>query len=71
MKDCTVRRQDMVPFYRVNGAIYVTLICELDEYTSYNDTAWPYVMDAARSVDIDDILDLTVAEAVLKSDIFK
>ena len=67
--DGTVRRQDMERYYRVNGAIYINLICEIDERTSFNDNVRPYIMDAARSVDIDDRLDLVIAQVVLDANV--
>ena len=59
------RRQDLAPAYAVNGAVYVARVPWLLEHESF---AGPgtlgYVMPKARSIDIDDELDLVVAEAL-------
>lgn len=58
----TCRRQDMPLYYRVNGCIYINLISELDLNTSFNDNKIPYIMPKERSVDIDEIKDLLIAQ---------
>ena len=58
----TCRRQDMPLYYRVNGCIYINLISELDLNTSFNDNKIPYTMPKERSVDIDEIKDLLIAQ---------
>lgn len=58
----TCRRQDMPLYYRVNGCIYINLISELDLNTSFNDNTIPYIMPKERSVDIDEIKDLLIAQ---------
>jgi CMP-N-acetylneuraminic acid synthetase len=67
--DSAVRRQDMEQYYRVNGAIYINLISEIDERTNFNDNVRPYIMDIMRSVDIDDMFDLVIAQAFLESEL--
>jgi len=62
----TCRRQDMPVFYRVNGCIYINLIDELSENTSFNDNEIPYLMTSEHSVDIDELKDLALAEYYLK-----
>lgn len=62
----TVRRQDMPLYYKVNGSIYINLICELNEKTSFNDNPVPYVMESDRAVDIDSDLDVMIADFYLK-----
>ena len=62
----TVRRQDMLEFYSVNGSIYINLADELTFETSLNDNPIGYVMPAKRSVDIDTIADFQEAENRLK-----
>lgn len=62
----TCRRQDMPFFYRVNGCIYINEISEINRDTSFNDNPIPYMMDKSHSVDIDEVLDLAVAECYLK-----
>lgn len=61
----TCRRQDMPPFYKVNGCIYINEISELNENTSLNDNIVPYLMSKSHSVDIDEKLDLVIAEYYL------
>ena len=56
----TIRRQDMVKYYMVNGSIYINKIEELNSDTSLNDNVIPYVMDRSHSVDIDDYVDIEV-----------
>ncbi len=63
----TCRRQDMPKFYRVNGCIYINLVNELTEQTSFNDNEIPYIMDRTHSVDIDEISDLCMAEYYLNN----
>jgi CMP-N-acetylneuraminic acid synthetase len=58
----TVRRQDMPPFYRVNGSIYINPIEEISQTTSFNDNPVPFIMQKSHSVDIDEPLDLKIAE---------
>ena len=63
----TVRRQDFPDFYRVNGAIYINKIDEnLNETTSLNDNIIPYEMAHEYDVDIDELLDLKIAELMLE-----
>ena len=62
----TCRRQDMPTFYRVNGCIYINKISEINEETSFNDNEIPYVMKRENSVDIDEPIDLALAEYYLK-----
>ncbi len=59
----TKRRQDFQDFYKVNGAIYINKINEnLNNNTSLNDNKLVYIMDEKYDVDIDEMLDLQVAE---------
>ena len=58
----TVRRQDMPPFYRVNGSIYINPIEEINRDTSFNDNPIPFVMEKDHSIDIDEPIDLLIAE---------
>ena len=61
----TIRRQDMPKFYKVNGAIYINKVDEINSYTSFNDNIIPYIMDKNHSVDIDDLNDLENAERII------
>lgn len=49
----SVRRQDLPPYYRLNGAIYLNLISTLTPQTSFNDNIIGYVMSKEDSLDID------------------
>ncbi|MHA1416969.1 MAG: acylneuraminate cytidylyltransferase family protein [Candidatus Heimdallarchaeaceae archaeon] len=59
-----VRRQDFPKVYRINGAVYTVYVQEFlkdsvflkEEYSTY------YEMPLERSIDIDDIVDLKLAE---------
>ena len=59
-------RQLMAPVYRQNGAIYI-MRAELfrSVCSFFADPAVPYVMEAHDSVDIDNVLDLKLAELLL------
>lgn len=57
----TCRRQDMPPYYRVNGAIYVNFWGELTPDLSLNDNPYGYVMERKDSLDIDTKADLEAA----------
>lgn len=61
----TCRRQDMPPFYRVNGCIYINNVCEINETTSFNDNMVPFIMDRKHSVDIDEETDLLYASLLI------
>lgn len=63
----TVRRQDMKPFYVVNGSIYINYVSDITESTSFNDNLYGYIMNADHSVDIDEPNDLLYAELIMKS----
>ena len=64
-ENSTCRRQDMPKFYRINGAIYINSIKELNEKTSFNDNPIPYIMDKKHAVDIDEEKDLLIANAYI------
>ena len=66
-QNSTVRRQDMDFYYKINGAIYINRIDEVDENLSFNDNAIPYIMDDTYSIDIDTIEDLQLARQKLKN----
>lgn len=65
-KNSTCRRQDMPPYYRINGCIYINKIKELNYNTSFNDNLVPYIMPQNHSIDIDCIDDLHIAEMYLR-----
>lgn len=61
----TCRRQDMPKYYKVNGCIYINRIDQLSTDTSFNDNAVPYIMDKGCSVDIDEAVDLSIAQVMM------
>lgn len=63
------RRQDMKPYYRINGAIYIQKTNLLMDNTSiYSEGSYAYVMDKRHSVDIDDEVDFTIAQAIIEKE---
>ena len=61
----TVRRQDFKKYYKVNGAIYINAVDEVDLNTSFNDNAIGYIINPAHAVDIDCMDDIKRAEILL------
>ena len=68
-QNSTVRRQDFKEYYRVNGAIYINLINEIDINTSFNDNKLGYIMDSAKSIDIDTYEDLEQVRNIMSNKI--
>ena len=61
------RRQEIQPYYRFNGAIYISKVKTFMKHMNiYNDKCYAYIMDRSRSYDIDDKNDLKIVEALLK-----
>ncbi|WP_270670117.1 acylneuraminate cytidylyltransferase family protein [Paraclostridium bifermentans] len=61
-----LRRQDMPTEYRVNGAIYICHVKYFEKHKNfYDNNSYAYIMDKKNSIDIDDIYDFKVAEAML------
>ncbi|MBE7719460.1 MAG: acylneuraminate cytidylyltransferase family protein [Lacrimispora celerecrescens] len=61
-----VRRQDIRPEYRLNGAIYLSLTSYFMKHKSfYEGRTLPYFMNAFDSVDIDDDFQFKIAELLL------
>ncbi len=65
-RNSTCRRQNMPKYYRVNGCIYLNKIKEINGKTSFNDNKLAYIMPKDHAVDIDELIDLSVAEYYLK-----
>ena len=64
----SLRRQDLPPAFTLNGAIYIADISWLVESRSFiSPETVGYEMPKSRSVDIDEEIDLKVAEQVLRS----
>lgn len=61
------RRQDVLPYYQLNGAIYFININEFKESRSFfKNNSVAYIMDKENSLDVDDIYDFMLAESVMK-----
>lgn len=63
----TCRRQNMPRYYRVNGSIYINKIEDINGKTSFNDNKLAYIMPKNCAIDIDELVDLNVAEYYLKN----
>lgn len=61
----SVRRQDMPVYYKINGSIYINLVTDLSQNTSFNDNPIPYIMADNHAIDIDDELDIAVLKFYL------
>lgn len=58
-QNSTVRRQEFIPYYKVNGAIYINkLDGSFHENVSLNDNSYPFFMDKKYDLDIDDMDDI-------------
>lgn len=62
------RRQDLPVVYELNGAIYIIRIKSLLQKTYKSLSKTKYVMPKSASIDIDDEIDLKIAELMLKKD---
>lgn len=62
-----IGRQNLPVYYRINGAVYLakSTILPNAETALYGAGTYAYVMPKQRSIDIDDVFDFTVAEAVM------
>jgi N-acylneuraminate cytidylyltransferase/CMP-N,N'-diacetyllegionaminic acid synthase len=59
------QRQDLPPAYKLNGAIYLVRTSRmLSDKTFYGHKTLPYIMPAERSLDVDSLWDLHVANLV-------
>lgn len=61
----SVRRQDFPPYYRLNGAIYINYVKDLNQLCSLNDNSTGYIMHYSHSIDIDEMIDLKISEYYL------
>lgn len=60
-------RQSLGQYYRLNGAVYIAETRYLREKRSFfGRRTYAYIMDTVRSVDIDSIIDFTLAEILMK-----
>lgn len=62
------QRQKLDTYYRINGAIYMVATKYLLECSNiYEANSIAYIMDRERSIDIDNALDFTIAEAIMSN----
>ncbi len=60
-------RQELPKCYRINGAIYIAKVDYfLENRNFYGEKSFAYIMPRERSVDIDDYIDLKLAEVLLE-----
>lgn len=60
-----IRRQDLKPYYKINGAIYVNAAERIVPGSCLADNPVGYVMPSERAIDIDTLEDLEKARKVL------
>ena len=66
------RRQLLPVYYRKNGAIYIIRANSLDKLDYlYLDCSYAYIMPTERSIDIDSLIDLKIAEIFLNENEIK
>lgn len=59
------RRQDMEKYFRINGAIYISKTEHyIENKDFYGEDSFAYIMDKEKSIDIDDIVDFSIAEVM-------
>lgn len=66
-RNSTCRRQDLPPFFRINGCIYINNTSEINLETSFNDNEQSFLMSKEHSIDIDELSDLALAEYYLQT----
>lgn len=64
---CDSNRQQLEPFYRINGAMYIRNVSSLSSGDSVYKNSYAYVMSRDRSIDIDTELDFMIAEMLMKT----
>jgi len=66
-KEFAKPRQELPKYYRVNGAIYLAKVDYfLENRDFYGEKSFAYIMPRERSVDIDELIDLKLAEVLLE-----
>ena len=62
------RRQDLEKNYRENGAIYIVWVDDIMDpsYDLYNMECYAYIMRPKKSIDIDSMTDLRIAEVLMR-----
>jgi CMP-N,N'-diacetyllegionaminic acid synthase len=63
------RSQDLEPYYRINGAIYLTTTTLLVKNKTFflNKNIFAYKMERKDSIDIDETLDFMIAEKIMQA----
>ena len=62
-----IRRQDLETMYFLEGSIYISKITTLMKKRTFcHDKTIPFIMPKWKSIEIDDKLDLVMAEAIIK-----
>ena len=65
-----IPRQELKPYYRINGALYIVKTDVLDQINDlYDNKCYAYIMNREASVDIDTEFDFKMAEVILTSEI--
>ncbi|MFC1621715.1 cytidylyltransferase domain-containing protein [Candidatus Omnitrophota bacterium] len=68
MKDFTSNKHIKGPYYTLNGAIYVSHVDHLRKKKEFvGSKTFAYIMPRERSIDIDDKLDFSIADQLLRS----
>lgn len=61
-----IPRQELPRYYRINGAIYISNVdFFISEKDFYGEKSYAYIMPPERSIDIDNLVDLKLAEILL------
>ena len=69
-RENNTRRQDFDKYYRLNGAIYISEVKNfLESKTFYGEGSYAYIMPNNRSVDIDNEIDLKLAEIIMRDNL--
>lgn len=68
-QNSTIRRQDFKSNYKINGAIYINYIKDINENTSFNDNEIAFVMEKSHSIDIDTEYDIILC-SILTNGVF-
>lgn len=65
-KDIKPRRQDLLPHFHINGAIYIAKVSYFKRFNDWFESdCYAYLMERKRSIDIDDEFDFRIANEVL------
>lgn len=63
----TLRRQDLPEVYFFEGTVYVSKVdAYLEKRTFFHDRTLPYIVPEWKSHEVDDLVDFTIIEAIMK-----